>query len=448
VAGRISGWWAVALLLLVYALAYVDRQILSLLVGPIREDLAISDTQFSLLHGLSFALFYAVLGIPIGAQVDRGHRPRILAAGIALWSLFTCLCGLSGKYWQLFLCRTGVGVGEATVVPVTYSLLGDYFTPDRRGLAMGVFGSGVYIGMGIALLLGSALIGALEARGPTTLPYLGPIQPWQLALIYVGAPGLLLALGALALLEPRAAPGAAVHRSTPPPGAAPVRGLMSAHYRRFAAAIACHHLTVTFMVMALYAALAWAPEHFRRSYDVDASTSGLMIGLVTIGAGTAGVIGGGRLSDLLVGRHVRSARILLLPLAALLAIPAALLFALAPSEHGALAGYAGTILCLSSLSSIGPAALQDLFPPHLRGRGAAVYQLVANLVGLGLGPTLVALGTDYVFGDDLQLALSLATMLPVMLLAAALTGLAGLTPFQRATHLAAAEPDSSERDGR
>lgn len=435
-AGRIGGWWAVALLLLIYALAYVDRQILSLLVGPIREDLAISDTQFSLLHGLSFALFYAVLGIPIGVQVDRGHRPRILAAGIALWSLFTCLCGLSSKFWQLFLCRTGVGVGEATVVPVTYSLLGDYFAPDRRGLAMGVFGSGVYIGMGIALLLGSALIGALEARGPTALPYLGQFQPWQLALIYVGAPGLLLALGTLALLEPRASPEATGHRSAPPPGTAPSKGLMSAHYRRFAGAITYHHLTVTFMVMALYAVLAWAPEHFRRNYDVDASASGLMIGLVTIGAGTAGVIGGGRLSDLLVGRNIRSARILILPLAALLAIPAALLFALAPSEHIALAGYAGTILCLASLSSIGPAALQDLFPPHLRGRGAAVYQLVANLVGLGLGPTLVALCTDYAFGDDLQLDLSLATTVPVMLLAAVAAGVIGLAPYHRATNSA------------
>ena len=430
----IGGWGAVAILLLVYALAYVDRQILSLLVAPIRADLAINDTQFSLLHGFSFALFYALFGLPIGRQVDRGHRPLILATGTALWSLFTCLCGLSRNYWQLFLFRMGVGIGEATVVPVTYSLLGDYFQPERRGLAMGLFGSGIYLGMGAALLIGAALIGALEAAGPVNLTIVGTLRPWQLALVVVGLPGLPIALLTLLLLEPRFRQDQAAR----PPRTGSTGPSARAHYRRHAAAILLHHLVVTFMVMSLYAILAWAPELFRRSFGLEPSASGLSIGLIVIAAGTLGVVGGGVVSDALVRRGVRAARLQVLLASALCAIPSALWLALAPSSTAALAALGATILFLSPLSSVGPAALQDLFPPALRGTGAAVYQLVANLIGLSLGPTAVAVVTDRVFADDARLDASLSATLPVMLAFAVIFCLLGLKPFQRATEELAA----------
>lgn len=432
-AGRIgarglAGWAAVFVLFLIYALAYVDRQILSLLVAPIRADLQISDTEFSLLHGLSFAAFYAVFGIPIGWWVDRGHRPALLAAGVALWSLFTCLCGLSRTYVLLFLARMGVGVGEATVVPVTYSLLGDYFPPERRGLAMGLFGSGVYFGMGAALLIGGALVEALQAIGPVELALVGSLRPWQLTLIAVGAPGLLLALLALALREPRragrSAAIAATDRERPPS--------IWSHYRGSAAAILLHHLTVTFMVMSLYAVLGWAPEHFRRTFGEAASVSGMAIGLLVIIAGTAGVLAGGILSDALLRRGVGAARLLVLAGASLLAIPAALLFALAADPGSALAAMAIAILFISTLSSVGAAGMQELVPARLRGTGGAIYQLVANLFGLGLGPTIVALVTDFGFGEDDRLYASLAVTVPIMLALAAATALAGLGPYRRA----------------
>ena len=427
----IGGWAAVLILSLIYAVAYVDRQILSLLVAPIRADLAISDTAFSLLHGLSFAVFYALFGIPIGWWVDRGNRPRILAAGIALWSLFTCLCGTSRSFLQLFLFRMGVGVGEATVVPVTYSLLGDYFPPERRGFAMGIFGSGIYFGMGAALLIGSAVVGAFEAAGPIDLPALGILRPWQLTMIAVGLPGLALALATLVLREPRRGPAdtlaatAATHEDSPAPS-------RWAHYRASGAAIGMHHLAVTFMVMALYAILAWAPEHFRRSYELAAAESGLAIGVVVILSGTIGVIAGGAASDALVRRGRVSGRMLVLGAAALFAVPGSLLFALAPTSDAALAGMAVALVCLSALSSVGPAGLQDLVPARLRGFGGSIYQLVANLIGLGFGPTAVALITDYGFADDSRLAASLAIALPLMLAVAVMFALAGARPYARA----------------
>ena len=443
---RASGWLAVFVLSLVYALAYVDRQILSLLVSPIKADLAISDTGFSLLHGLSFALFYAIFGMPIGLWVDRGNRPRILAAGVALWSLFTCLCGVSRQYWQLFLFRLGVGIGEATVVPVTYSLVGDYFEPRNRGLAMGVFGSGIYVGMGAALLIGGALVAALNELGTVTLPLVGDLRPWQLTLVAVGAPGLLLALATLLLAEPRNV--TVTKLSAERTGANTLGAALRAargHYRSFAPAIVLHHLTVTFMVMALYAILAWTPEYFRRSFGVEPSDSGFSIGLVVIAAGTVGVIGGGAVSDALLNRGVRAGRLVVLAVSALLAIPAALLFSLSSTAGSALAWLALTLVLVSTLSAAGPAALQDIFPPELRGTGAAVYQLVANLVGLGLGPTAVALVTDFVHRDVDKLHLSLAMTIPPMLVLATGCALAGLGPYESA--VAHARPETRP-DGR
>src|SRR5579871_5255229 len=125
--------------MLVYASSFIDRQVMGLLVMPIRADLHISDFQFSLLTGLAFALFYAVLGLPIARWVDRGDRRIILSVGVVTWSIFTLLCGRAASFAALFLARTGVGVGEATLVPCTYSLLADYFPAQRRGVAMGIF---------------------------------------------------------------------------------------------------------------------------------------------------------------------------------------------------------------------------------------------------------------------------------------------------------------------
>jgi MFS family permease len=159
----------IAILFLVYGDAFVDRQILSLLVAPMRADLRISDTQFSLLQGVAFALFYALFGIPIGRWVDKWDRPVILAVGVAVWSASTCLAGLSHNFGELFFFRTGVGAAEATVVPVAYSLIAEYFPPEMRGRALGILGSGVYFGLGGAMLFGGSVIGRIGGLGAIEL---------------------------------------------------------------------------------------------------------------------------------------------------------------------------------------------------------------------------------------------------------------------------------------
>ena len=154
-----------------YVLSFVDRQIMNLLVAPIRRDLGINDTQMSLLMGFSFAIFYTILGIPMGRLADSRSRRGLIAAGVVVWSAMTALCGLAQTYWQLFLYRVGVGVGEATLSPAAYSMIADYFPPERRATAISVYSMGIFLGSGIAFLLGGLVIKfAMAAGGKTGAP--------------------------------------------------------------------------------------------------------------------------------------------------------------------------------------------------------------------------------------------------------------------------------------
>lgn len=195
------GWYALVVLVLVYALNFIDRQMLTILAVDIKRDLAISDSEFGFLYGTAFGVFYAVFGIPLGKLADRWSRIKLLTLGLAMWSTMTALCGLALNFWQLGLARIGVGVGEATAGPTAYSLLSDYFPPRRRATAVAIFSTGIYLGGGVALSLGTALAGAWNhAFAPGTAP-LG-LAGWQAAFLAVGLPGLLLALWVRTLREP------------------------------------------------------------------------------------------------------------------------------------------------------------------------------------------------------------------------------------------------------
>lgn len=177
----------------------MDRQALTLLVGPIRTSLGINDTQISLLHGFAFALFYTVMGIPIGQMVDRHRRTWVIAAGIVTWSVMTAACGLARNFLQMFFARIGVGIGEASLSPGAYSLIVDYFPPQSRTLALSIYFGAVYVGSGLALMIGGTLISSIPAM---TMPMLGQMEPWQSVFIILGLPGVLVAILVLALKEP------------------------------------------------------------------------------------------------------------------------------------------------------------------------------------------------------------------------------------------------------
>jgi len=187
-------WWAVFVFAVALTLNFLDRQLLSLLATPIKRDLILSDTQFSILVGFMFVLFYLGVGIPISRFVDRGPRKWIIGAGIFLWSLMTAACGLAGNFWQLALARMGVGIGESCNGPATYSMTADMMPRAQLGRAISLINIGIVAGQGLALLVGGLLVIWLTGFGPIALPLLGALKPWQLTFLIVGLPGIFWAL--------------------------------------------------------------------------------------------------------------------------------------------------------------------------------------------------------------------------------------------------------------
>lgn len=187
-------WYVVFICMLAYIFSYVDRQILVLMIEPIKADLNLTDTQFSLLHGLAFSLFYALIGLPIVYLADRFSRPAIISMGIIIWSIATAACGLSKNFIQLFLSRMSVGVGEAVLSPAAYSIFSNLFSKRQLGRAVGVYSIGSFIGGGLAFLVGGYVISLLKGTTLVDIPILGMLRPWQVAFIIVGLPGVLIGI--------------------------------------------------------------------------------------------------------------------------------------------------------------------------------------------------------------------------------------------------------------
>src|SRR5205809_2362850 len=196
-------WYIVGVLTFVYVFSFIDRQIFSLLVGPLRHDLHISDTQISYLIGLGFVVFFALFGIPIGRLADIYSRRTIIAVGLVIWSLFTAACGLAHTFPQMLLLRMGVGAGEAALSPAAYSLITDYFPRNRLATAISVYSMGIYIGGGLSYLLGGLVVRYAAGQAMWNLPMVGPIRSSQLMLVIVGLPGIALVLLLYTIREPK-----------------------------------------------------------------------------------------------------------------------------------------------------------------------------------------------------------------------------------------------------
>ena len=270
---------------------------MALMVGPIRRDLGISDTRMSLLMGLSFALFYSLLGLPIGRLADRTSRKWIITAGIAVWSLMTSLCGAARNFTQLFLARVGVGVGEAALSPPAYSLIADYFPRERLGTAIGVYSLGIYLGSGLALMLGGWVTGRIANAAGWALPLIGTLRPWQAVFVIVGLPGLVLALWVATLREPRrGAMGGAT-------SASPLSlKVVNQYVRTHRGAFLGHNLGFGFVAMVNYSWAYWVPTWLQRVHGWTPQHVGLIYGLWTATFGVAGVVFGGWLGDQLARR--------------------------------------------------------------------------------------------------------------------------------------------------
>ncbi|MBL8205848.1 MAG: MFS transporter [Blastocatellia bacterium] len=423
-------WYVVAVLTLVYVFSFIDRQILNLLVRPIRRDLGISDTQMSLLMGFSFAVFYTFFGIPLGRLADTRSRRTIIALGFAFWSLFTTGCGIAKNFGQMLLMRMGVGVGEAALSPAAYSMITDCFPPRRRATALSVYSMGIYIGGGIAFIIGGLVSKFATQQELWQLPVIGATRPWQVVFFIVGLPGVLLALLMFTLREParRGAKTNVAGQTTAPQ--IPL-GEVLAYIRENWRTFLCHNMGFALLSISGYGSSAWVTTMFVRKYGWTEADAGLVYGWIVTIAGPLGIVTGGRIADALIERGRREATMLVGMFAAVIYFAGGIFYPLMPSGQLAAAFIIPAAFFTSMPFGVAPAAIQQMMPNPMRGQASAIYLFVNNLIGLGIGPTAVALTTDYVFHDDQMVNYSLLIVNTVAHLGAALLLWAGLKHFRR-----------------
>ncbi|MGH6616757.1 spinster family MFS transporter [Sphingomonas sp.] len=366
-----------ALLTLTYFFSYMDRQILAILVELIKADLKLSDTQMGMLGGLAFALFYAGLGIPVARLADRANRRNIIAVSLALWSAMTALCGLAQNFLQLLLARIGVGVGEAGSSPPSHSIIADLYPVEKRASAMAIYSLGVVLGGGFGTMIGG---------------WLASQYGWRVAIIAIGIPGILLAvLVRLFVVEPKRglSDAARVADSSQMPS------IWSAFADMWRNAAARHLvLAVTLTSLIGYATAYWGPSYLQRSLGFSVGQVALIVAPIAAIIGTVSGVGGGRVADWAAKRwgiHAQSWMIGLLKCAAL---PFTILFFTTDIPAVAIAAYVFNMLFANSY--LGPtfAMLQGLAPLRMRAMWAAITLLIINLVGLGLGPTMIGVLSD------------------------------------------------------
>lgn len=418
-------WYVVFVMLLAQTASFLDRMIMGLLVGPIRATFEISDTQFSLLAGLAFSLFYAGMGLPLARIADNGNRRNLIAVGITVWCLMTAACGLAKNFWGLFWARVGVGVGEATLGPAATSMISDYFPRAGLARALSVYTMGVTIGSGLAYIAGGAVVSAVSEIDTVMVPMLGEMYGWQLTFLIVGLPGLLIALlVALTVREP-------VRRGVSPDDERlPLSAVMSYLWQR-KRAYGAHIVGVSIFIMVVYALNIWGPTYLIRTFDHAPGDAGLRFGLIMMAAGTAGLLFAGWLADkwYASGRSDAYLRTILLSMLGL--APCAVGIGVVNDESLAMLLLSGAIFFSAFQGGISIGALQLMTPNRMRGQAVAVYLLVANLIGLGLGPTVIAATTDFVFQNDAAIGQSIALCAAILCPLAALILASGLPAIRQ-----------------
>ena len=416
-------WWAVAVFFGAAVLSYTDRQILTLLIDPLRAELAISDTQVSLLQGIAFALIYSVAGLPLGRAADLYSRRGVIVAGVATWSLATLACAYATSFEALFLARVFVGVGEACLAPAAMSMIGDYLPPQRRGTAFGLFMLGMIVGSGIAILFGGMLFESIEHGLVAGVPLLRDLSPWRAVLALMALPGALLVLCLLTLTEPARRPLAGERTAVALPLRAVGRDLL--RNRRVLLPL---YLGMALMTAGDAAMGNWLPALLSRKFAMGAGAIGALYGGAVIVSASIGVFGGGMLADRLLARGIVATRAQVAMWAALLALPGA--FAgLGGSAYAVVFGYAWWAMMSAAAASVAITALPDLAPAHMRGVVIALASFGNIMIGTGGGTLATPFVNDHAFGDPLHIGVA-------MTLVAAPVGVAALACFWRSARAA------------
>ncbi|HEY4307152.1 MAG TPA: MFS transporter [Gemmatimonadaceae bacterium] len=399
--GQRYAWYVVAVLTLANVSGFVDRQILSLLVRPIQRDFGITDTQMSYLLGLSFAVFYSVLGIPIARWADRSSRRAIMGGGVALWSVFTTLCSTASTFGRLFIMRLGVGVGEASLQAPSVSLISDYFPRERLSRAMSVYSLGIFVGSGLAYLIGGWVVGFASTEGMVNLPVIGAVRPWQTVFVAVGLPGFVIAALIVSLREPLRRAGDEKRPQEP-------FSVFLRYVAKNKLAYLSHGLGFAVSGAVNFALGGWIPTLFVRSFGWNEGRAGIVQGTLTITIGVAGVLVGGRIADGFVARGKIDGPMRVGIIAAVGMLISATAFPLMPTAGLAVAWLAVVNFFAAFPWGAAAAAAAEMAPVRLRAQSAALFFLLLNLISQTLGPISVALFNDHVFGRGAGVRYSIA----------------------------------------
>ena len=407
-------WYVVVVLFIAYTSSFIDRIIMSLLVEPIKRDLVLTDTQFSVLHGFAFAIFYTLMGLPLGRLADRSNRRRIISVGIFLWSLLTAVCGIAKTFTHLFLARIGVGVGEAALSPAAYSMISDYFPKEKRSVPISMYSMGVFFGGGIAFILGGYVVHLTSGAADLVLPVVGTIRPWQLTFFIVGLPGLLVVLLMTTIKEPvRRDVVSLTDSDNEGSDDRSIRATLSFVMRNQRAYMSVF-IGFALLATASYGFFTWTPSFLIRTYGWEASNAGYAFGLIVLTLGTGGTLLGGILADRALAKGKLDAHMRVATYAGAGTLIFGCIAPLMPSAPLALLFLAPTVISIGIPVGLAPAACNFITPNQLRGQVIALYLFGVNLIGLGIGPTVVAVITDYGFGDPAAVRYSLAIFAIVM----------------------------------
>ena len=423
--------YLLGLMFLAYVVSFIDRQVLGVLVGPIKADLQLSDFQFSLLQGAAFAILYSVMAIPLGRLTDTKNRKLIVAIGVFGWSLMTIGCGMAKNFGQLFVMRMGVGVGEAALSPAAYSMIADSFTREKLTRAMAIYKAGLYVGGGLALVLGGYIYDYYDAIPGLSFPLLGAINAWQATFVSVGLPGFLLSFMILFIKEPtrkgmiRADDGSQ-------PASLKIRevfAFMFVEHRQLYISlfVGCSILAI---VGAGYS--SWFTEMLIRNFSLQRSHAGSLVGSVIIFSGLLGVFSGPVFVGYFQRRNFADSNMRVLMFLSIALIPTSIAAPQMSSHVMALALLSVTVFFQASYMGVAAAAVQMVTPNQMRGQATAVYMFATNMLGLALGSTLVAVLTDFVFVDEGALMHSLSVISAVLLPMAAWMFWRGLNAFSAA----------------
>lgn len=404
-------WYIVALLTCAYLLSLVDRILISLLVEPIKAEMALSDTQIGLLVGFGFVVFYVALGIPLGSLADSRNRRNLIVAGIAVWSLATIGCGLAPSFGWLLLARMLVGAGEAVLFPCAISTFSDRFPRTQFSLAMSIFSYGAIGGMGLAMVGGGELL-RWTADASNAFNVLGrSLHGWRSVFVAAGLMGIPLA--ALILLSVREAPR--IHAPAIPPRIQELIRAMAARRRAYFGLF----LGFGAQVVSTYIPMMWAAPFYLRTFELSPQSVGWSLGAIFAIAGGLGLMVGGKWSDARTGRGVIDAPVQILLISIPLQLPLIGAVFLADSPTLSLLALAALLFVASMYGGLQGTAVRLMSPPGMQGRLMAIYLFAVTIVGMGGGPLLVGALSEHVFQGERALGNAMGTVMTTAILLAA-----------------------------